>query len=144
MGTGVSVSGGSGVPVGGGSGVLLGTGTGVSVETGVLVGTNVLVGTGVLEGISVAVGMGVAVSLGAGVIVGREVAVRTGDVTVMDGRMVLVARGLEESVDGSSWEVVSGRLPATGGCAMKASTSSIAAPLFSKVILIYLVSCAAN
>ena len=142
--TGVGVPGETSALVGGGSGVSLG-GTdevGELVGTGVLVGTTVLVGTSVLVGIAVADGRVVAVPLGMGVAVDMEVAVSSGnEVALTDGEG---EEESEESSEGLSRGGVSGALLATGGCAMKASTSSMAVPLFSKVILIYRASCGVN
>ncbi len=117
----------------GGTGVLLGTGvsvggTGVLVGTGVSVGgTGVLVGMGVsVGGIGVLVGMGVSVG-GTGVLVGTGVFVGT-RVNVSVGIGITVAR---DGLFSSFGLVLVGRIVLL----LKTSTSSMAVPAFSKVIL---------
>ena len=95
-----------------GSGVSVGTGVGVSVGSGVSVGT----GVGVSVGSGVSVGMGVGVFVGSGVSVGMGVGVQVLAGNCSLGFLVAVTC-------------------CTGDCLMKTSTSSMAVPAFSKVIL---------
>lgn len=147
VGRGVSVGGGTGVFVGNGTavrvgkGVLVGGGGIVLVRVGVFVGSGVavLVGSGVFvgRGVFVLVGIRVAVFVGRGVLVGTRVA-------VADGRGVLVGARVGVSSGRLSLGVWVGLLTRMGGWSMKAWTSSMAVPAFSKVILIYLATRGSN
>lgn len=121
-----------------GSAVGVGTSVGVLIGRGVFVGTSVgvLVGRGVSVGTSVGVSVGRGVSVGTGVSVGVSVGVGDGiGVHVLVGRGVRVGIGVLVGRSGLSLGLFVG-LPdtANAGCTMKASTSSIAVPEFSKVI----------
>lgn len=150
MGMGTWVSVGSGVSVGMGMGVLVSVGSGVPVGMGVqvFVGSGVSVGVGVLVsvgsgvsvgvGVSVSVGRGVAVGGGVSVFVGRGVLVGEMEVDELAGGGVLVGCGIAVLPGSLSSGALPGLPLARGGCTIKASTSSMAVPSFSKVILINL------
>lgn len=130
-GTGVSVEAGTGVSVGAGKGVSVGTGTSVSVGTGI----GVSVGIGI--GVSVGMNVGVSVGIGTGVLVGMSVGVLFG-VLVGDGRLVGIFVDTNwEFVESLSFPV-SSEEESTAELLRKASISSIAAPGFVTVILMYL------